>query len=282
MSSHSNTDLRRASKLIYENKNHSAPFLFSNLKISYTEALELINELEKVGVLGPFVENEEREILIKNLGEIDLLIPEEVENNKDDIVEFERIEIKFCQYCGLKLTDSIHNCNISVSIPNTTPTTDNSTANIDDVIESEVITHVVDQGKDVVKNNEKVSMFSSPFSFNGRIRRLEYGLSIIIFYAFFGLISVFSEEFPIIGLLVILAYWFLWAQGAKRCHDRGNSGWFQIIPFYGFWMLFAEGDIGDNEYGSNPKGINFSSNMSDNNPSEQQDSSSDNLSKGEF
>jgi len=282
MSIHSNNELRTAAKLIFENKNYSAPFLFSSLKISYTEALELINELETAGVLGPFDENEEREILIKNLGEIDLLIPEEVENNEDEIVEFERIEIKFCQYCGLKLTDSIHNCNISVSIPNTTPTTDNSTSNIDDVIESEVITHVVDQGKDVVKNNEKVSMFSSPFSFNGRIRRLEYGLSIIFFNVLTFVIPLLSEEVPIMGFLFIPAYWFLWAQGSKRCHDRGNSGWFQIIPFYGFWMLFAEGDIGDNKYGSNPKGINFSSNMSDNNPSEQQDSSSDNLSKGEF
>ena len=164
MSLYSNIELRTASKLIFENKNYSAPFLFSSLKISYSEVLELINELEKVGVLGPFVENEEREILIKNLGEIDLLIPEEVENNEDEIIQLERVEIKFCQYCGYKLTDSIHNCNISVSIPSTTPKpTNNSTTNIDDVIESEVITHLVDEGKDVVKTNKKESMFSSPF-----------------------------------------------------------------------------------------------------------------------
>ena len=58
-------------------------------------------------------------------------------------------------------------------------------------------------------------------------------------------------------LLLIPVYWFTWAQGAKRCHDRGNSGWFQIIPFYGLWMLFGDGEIGDNEYGSNPKGLNY-------------------------
>jgi uncharacterized membrane protein YhaH (DUF805 family) len=45
------------------------------------------------------------------------------------------------------------------------------------------------------------------------------------------------------------------AQGAKRCHDRGNSGWYLLIPFYVFWMLFADSDIGANEYGLNPKGI---------------------------
>jgi hypothetical protein len=49
--------------------------------------------------------------------------------------------------------------------------------------------------------------------------------------------------------------WFLWAQGAKRCHDRGNNGLFQIIPFYIFWMIFANSEYGNNEYGPNPKGL---------------------------
>ena len=34
---------------------------------------------------------------------------------------------------------------------------------------------------------------------------------------------------------------------------RGNSGWYQIIPFYVLWMLFAEGDKEANEYGNPPK-----------------------------
>ncbi len=56
-------------------------------------------------------------------------------------------------------------------------------------------------------------------------------------------------------LVAIPGYWFIFAQGAKRCHDRGNSGWYQIIPFYGLWMLFADSEIGKNEYGLNPKDI---------------------------
>ena len=54
---------------------------------------------------------------------------------------------------------------------------------------------------------------------------------------------------------MILGFYFLIAQGAKRCHDRGNTGWYQLIPFYGLWMLFGDGDIGTNNYGANPKGI---------------------------
>ena len=56
-------------------------------------------------------------------------------------------------------------------------------------------------------------------------------------------------------VLIIPIFYFFIAQGAKRCHDRNNSGWYQLIPFYALWMLFADSDDGVNEYGSNPKGI---------------------------
>jgi uncharacterized membrane protein YhaH (DUF805 family) len=63
-----------------------------------------------------------------------------------------------------------------------------------------------------------------------------------------------SEGILILYFIILVPYlWFLWAQGAKRCHDRGNSGFFQLIPFYIFWMLFAEGDPEPNEYGNSPK-----------------------------
>ena len=60
------------------------------------------------------------------------------------------------------------------------------------------------------------------------------------------------------GLILLFpAYWFMWAQGAKRCHVRNNSGWYQIIPFYGLWMLFGDGDPNENDYGIDPKGRNL-------------------------
>ena len=109
----------------------------------------------------------------------------------------------------------------------------------------------------------KPGMFRNPFSFSGRIRRTEYGLSMIICFVINlfiqGIVEVAAESdaasaLLILYLIMLVPYcWFIWAQGAKRCHDRGNSGWYQIIPFYGFWMLFAEGETTANEYGNSPK-----------------------------
>ncbi|WP_224485403.1 DUF805 domain-containing protein [Robertkochia aurantiaca] len=101
-------------------------------------------------------------------------------------------------------------------------------------------------------------MFKNPFSFNGRIRRTEYGLSYLIYcfayFLFIGIVDSPNQTSSLIGLIILIpSLWFIIAQGAKRCHDRGNSGWYQIIPFYGLWMLFASGDSGDNMYGPNPK-----------------------------
>jgi uncharacterized membrane protein YhaH (DUF805 family) len=100
-------------------------------------------------------------------------------------------------------------------------------------------------------------MFKNPFSFNGRIRRLEYGITFIIYVVMYiAILALFegSDVSIFIGFaLLIPTIWFLWGQGAKRCHDLGKSGWFQIIPFYFLVLIFQDGDSGMNEYGHNPK-----------------------------
>jgi uncharacterized membrane protein YhaH (DUF805 family) len=105
-------------------------------------------------------------------------------------------------------------------------------------------------------------MFKNVFSFDGRIRRTEYGISSIIFAtykmitAFIALSMSENDEsgFLIISYLLLTpGLFFLFAQGAKRCHDVGRSGWWQLIPFYGLYLLFGEGDTNENEYGKNPK-----------------------------
>lgn len=103
-------------------------------------------------------------------------------------------------------------------------------------------------------------MFKKVFSFEGRIRRLEYGLTYLAYVVVTNALKYFLTGTGDIGLFIQLAIiflflWILLAQGAKRCHDRDNSGWYQIIPFYFLWMIFADGEPGPNQYGDNPKGI---------------------------
>lgn len=104
-------------------------------------------------------------------------------------------------------------------------------------------------------------MFKSPFSFEGRIRRKEYVFTFLILYILsFVLGYVIGDEvepeggFLILFLLVFAAtMWMQLAQTAKRCHDVNRSGWYQLIPFYTIYLLFAEGDKFRNSYGPSPK-----------------------------
>lgn len=124
-------------------------------------------------------------------------------------------------------------------------------------------------------------MFKKPFSFEGRIRRTEYGLTVLInsigIHILVFILLVISRiiEIIIVGgadnhtkgheeignmvvmiigiLLYILSIIFGIAQGVKRCHDLGHSGLYMLIPFYIFFLLFIEGNTGSNKYGEDPK-----------------------------
>ena len=123
-------------------------------------------------------------------------------------------------------------------------------------------------------------MFKAPFSFDGRIRRIEYFLSSLIASFVGGIVWTIAFASIFVGamgggasaaggsifaiLIGIAAYiaiiWFGLAQGVKRLHDMDKSGWLILlflIPvvdfFWGLYMLFADGTVGPNQYGEDPK-----------------------------
>lgn len=103
-------------------------------------------------------------------------------------------------------------------------------------------------------------MFQQAFSFEGRIRRFEYALSLGFYLLFHSIAHLFLFlEITILVIIVLLLLvpfvWFILAQSVKRSHDLGNSGWYILIPFYIFWLLFKEGNKGDNVYGKEPERI---------------------------
>jgi uncharacterized membrane protein YhaH (DUF805 family) len=111
--------------------------------------------------------------------------------------------------------------------------------------------------------------FSKYVDFNGRARRSEYW-----FFVLFGVIvsivtsildSILGLDFGsgsgVLGTVASLALLLpQLAVGARRLHDTGRSGWWQllgIIPIIGWIILIiwfaTDSKPGDNQYGPNPK-----------------------------
>lgn len=96
-----------------------------------------------------------------------------------------------------------------------------------------------------------------PFSFKGRIGRVQLILSYVMGFVAWFAIYALSEpalEYNSNIFLLFLActavfFWFLYAQCAKRCHDLGKSGAWMFVPFWNVLLFFAEGEKQDNQYG---------------------------------
>ena len=99
-----------------------------------------------------------------------------------------------------------------------------------------------------------------PFSFEGRIGRLQLILSYVVGFVVWFAIFALSEnelyylEYNSNVFLLFLActaafFWFLYAQCAKRCHDLGKSGAWMFVPFWNVLLFFAEGEKQNNQYG---------------------------------
>ena len=114
--------IKKSANAIVKHKRASATFLFGTIKISYQDALKVLNELESIGILGPHTNNKDREILIESIEELNsILIKIYPNSNKKPKNELEENvseetnilnskgdensktnEIRFCEFCGTK------------------------------------------------------------------------------------------------------------------------------------------------------------------------------------
>ena len=127
------------------------------------------------------------------------------------------------------------------------------------------------------------------FSFKGRINRSRMWLGMLILFVlsivgYVAIVASLGEPFTITnldavtagnaepeflfnqpsliayGVLALISTFMSLALMAKRCHDRGKSGWWSLIslvPLAGLiWFLIdlgvMEGDEGPNQWGPNP------------------------------
>ena len=95
---------------------------------------------------------------------------------------------------------------------------------------------------------------SGVFSFEGRIGREVYWVNVAVSVIIGVGISLMAEtRLACFALPLLPCYlWYVLAFMSKRCHDRGNSGAFILIPFYPLVLAFGEGDAGANDYGLEP------------------------------
>ena len=107
-------------------------------------------------------------------------------------------------------------------------------------------------------------MFKNPFSFQGRIGRLEFFLSLLILIAYVVIVILIGNYlFPVnkssSAYLVIIFFpplWFFLVVRIKRLHDLDQSAWLLVlsaVPVVNIglelYMLFGSGTKRANEYG---------------------------------
>jgi len=73
-------------------------------------------------------------------------------------------------------------------------------------------------------------------TFSGRATRKEFW-TFYLFYIVTNFIAGFAGSSVIENLVTLGLITPLVACGARRMHDVGKSGWFQLIPFYNLYLL---------------------------------------------
>lgn len=92
------------------------------------------------------------------------------------------------------------------------------------------------------------------FSAKGRIGRGLYCIASLIWLIVAQLSRIDIGDSAVVGVLALIIYCVVWVwwilQAIKRSHDIGHNGWWILIPFYTFYILFAKGEQKPNRYGN--------------------------------
>ena len=101
--------------------------------------------------------------------------------------------------------------------------------------------------------------------FSGRTTRKDFWMFMLFFYLFYfiaafldGLIGTFDYEEAIgliSGLYSLALLVPLIAIEIRRNHDANRSGWFILLPFYNFYLLFVRTHPEENDWGPVPASI---------------------------
>lgn len=101
-------------------------------------------------------------------------------------------------------------------------------------------------------------------NFEGRSHRTAYWMFALFYFIFY--IVAASADYLLNTDVIVTLYGFILllpsiSIGARRLHDTGRTGWWQligIIPILGIIVvivfLVQDSEPGDNSYGPNPKG----------------------------
>jgi len=106
--------------------------------------------------------------------------------------------------------------------------------------------------------NYYVKVLQNYVNFEGRARRSEYWyfflFNIIISVALTRVAMMTNSKVSFLSNIYALATFLpALAVTIRRMHDVGKSGWFCLIPIYNIILCATAGDVGDNEYGADPK-----------------------------
>ncbi|HYC86104.1 MAG TPA: DUF805 domain-containing protein, partial [Chryseosolibacter sp.] len=99
-------------------------------------------------------------------------------------------------------------------------------------------------------------MMDKLFSPEGRIRRSTFWLRVLVAIAIklVLLIMAAKPSFELLDIVVsVFLSAFLVVGGIKRMHDVNKSGWYFLIPVFGFILALRRGTEGPNTFGADPK-----------------------------